>query len=289
MFKYLSMILFHGAMQTPVRATLDDGQVLMGEVKTKVLLLQSGSGLLEVPLEDVGEVVPATGGLGQSEGRVDVWLRNGSELHGTWADPKLAMDILIGGDEVSVDLPMNDLSRFQLQGDAAWPTGPVYRMRTRFGDDFLVDPARTHLVVTNKFGTFSPLLSECVAVAPVAEATGDWRIQLQTGTVLIGHLQENKLTVALPMGPDQISVALDQFVSLRMEYWSPAPASPGYRDDLLGPSRREEQPVHELSVDVSSWEAPRGRQAPVEAPPAAAASGWFDSAALSATKQSQPE
>ena len=78
---------------------------------------------------DVGEVVPATGGqLGEADGRVDVWLRNGSELRGTWADPHLAMSIRVGGADVPVDLPMNDLSRFQLQGDARWPGGPIYRM-----------------------------------------------------------------------------------------------------------------------------------------------------------------
>src|SRR5689334_15797738 len=116
MLHFLSMLFLHGAAETPVRATFDDGQILMGEVRTKTLKLRSGSGLLEIPLEDVGEVVPASlGGLWASEGRVDVWLRNGSELRGTWADPALAMTVRVGGEDVPVDLPMNDLSRFQLQ------------------------------------------------------------------------------------------------------------------------------------------------------------------------------
>jgi hypothetical protein len=292
MMHFLSMLLLHGAPETPVRATFGDGQVLMGEVHTKTLKLQSGSGLLEIPLEDVGEVVPAAvGGLGESEGRVDVWLRNGSELRGTWADPKLAMSILVGGDDVAIDLPMNDLSRFQLQGGAAWPTGPVYRMRTTSGDDFLVDPTKTELVVVNKFGTFAPKLSECVSVAPIGEAKGDWRIELQTGTVLIGHLQDNKVTVALPMGPDEISVNLDAFVSLRMESWGqpPPPAA--------APVRREQSPPvlyedHDWSPELPASEVPAPvpyseSYKPARARPSAPA--WFDSAPMSATKDAIDE
>lgn len=196
----------------------------MGEVQTRVLRLESGSGVLDIPLADVGEVVPASsGGLGESEGRVDVWLKNGSELRGRWADPKLAMTITVGGADVPIDLPMNDLSRFQLQGEARWPAGPVYRMRTRFGDDFLVDPARTHLVVENDLGTFSPLLAECRSVAPIDDPLGLWRIELQTGTVLLGHLQDDIVTVALPMGPAEVSVPLAQFVSLDIERWAAPP------------------------------------------------------------------
>ena len=155
--------MFSGpAVETPVRATLNDGQILMGEVKTRVLQLATGAGLVDVPLADIGEVVPVSAeGLGVSEGLVNVWLRNGSELRGRWSDPKLAMSIAVGGSDVPIDLPMNDLGRFQLQGAAAWPTAPVFRMRTSWGDDFLVDPTRTHLVLANNLGTFAPLLAEC--------------------------------------------------------------------------------------------------------------------------------
>lgn len=292
MMHFLSMLLLHGAPQTPVRATFGDGQILMGEVETKTLKLQSAAGLLEIPLEDVGEVVPASGGgLGEAEGRVDVWLRNGSELRGTWADPKLAMSIQVGGDDVPVDLPMNDLSRFQLQGGAAWPTGPVYRLRTTAGDDFLVDPTKTELVLVNKFGTFAPKLSECRAVAPIGEANGDWRIELQTGTVLIGHLQRDQITVALPMGPDTISVNLATFVSLRMESWGvvpPPPAAParGYlAPEDASPGWAPQQPLGmeqpQSYQDMNRQVRPRQAQAE--------ASAWFDSAPLSATKDAIDE
>jgi len=292
---------------TPVRATLGDGQVLMGEVHTRTLRLTTGSGELEVPLADVGEVVPATGGqLGEADGRVDVWLRNGSELRGTWADPHLAMSIRVGGADVPVDLPMNELSRFQLQGDARWPGGPIYRMKTRFGDDFLVDPSRTRLVVVNDLGTFSPLLSECASVAPVGDPQGPWRVTLQTGTVLLGKLQDDRVTVALPMGPSEVSVPLEQFVSLKMESWAPVASSPrgGPRRDeqpALAPSGGETLSVYDggasggpvySQADVAYApeerayvQEPAGRASPSRERPATAAPAWFDSAAIAESKK----
>lgn len=295
--------------ETPVRATLGDGQVLMGEVHTRTLRLTTGSGELEIPLADVGEVVPATGGqLGEADGRVDVWLRNGSELRGTWADPHLAMSIRVGGADVPVDLPMNDLSRFQLQGDARWPGGPVYRMKTRFGDDFLVDPSRTRLVVVNDLGTFSPLLSECASVAPVGDPQGPWRVTLQTGTVLLGELQDDQVTVALPMGPSEVSVPLEQFVSLKVESWTPV-ASGGPRRDKaaeVAPPALETLSAYDgapvggavyPSADVSYAPPERayvdepagGAASPSRARPAAAAPAWFDSAALAESKKASGE
>lgn len=289
---------------TPVRATLGDGQVLMGEVRTRTLRLRTGSGELEVPLADVGEVVPATGGqLGEADGRVDVWLRNGSELRGTWADPHLAMSIRVGGADVPVDLPMNELSRFQLQGDARWPGGPVYRLKTRFGDDFLVDPSRTRLVVVNDLGTFSPLLSECAAVAPVGDPQGPWRVTLQTGTVLLGKLQDDRVTVALPMGPSEVSVPLEQFVSLKMESWAPV-ASGGPRRDkqaevapiletlsvydggaAAGPVYPSQADVAYAPEERAYVQEPAGRASPSRERPATAAPAWFDSTAIAESKK----
>ncbi len=305
MFHAFALLFAHSTDQTPVRATLEDGQILMGEVQTRTLRLQSGVGLLEIPLADVGEVVPVSGGgLGESEGRVDVWLRNGSELRGTWADPRLAMTIAVGGDDVPIDLPMNDLSRFQLQGGTRWPGGPVYRMQTSFGDDFLVDPARTHLVLENDLGTFSPLLSECKSVTPVGDPTGPWRIQLQTGTVLLGHLVDDQITVALPIGPEEISVPLQDFVSLHVESWGPAraaappPAPPMERHYSASegaypmpsaPAGIDETLLSSESVERSTVST-RGRRSPSTAAagaPVAAEDVWFDNSALQATKDAQ--
>lgn len=288
MFHIAALLFSHSTPVTPVRATLEDGQILMGEVQTTTLRLQSGVGLLEIPLADIGEVVPTSGGdLGESEGRVDVWLRNGSELRGTWADPEIAMTIAVGGKAVPVDLPMNDLFRFQLQGGTQWPGGPVYRMRTSYGDDFLVDPSRTHLVLENDLGSFEPLLSECAHVAPVGDPEGPWRVQLQTGTVLLGHLRDASITVALPIGPDEISVPLAEFVSLNVESWGPlappvnrtaAVSVGGGRSASAAPSMRDE-------VSVSEAVPPPGLATPRRAEPAS--EGWFDNSALQATKEAQ--
>ncbi len=300
------------AVETPVRATLNDGQVLMGEVKTRVLQLATGAGLLDVPLADIGEVVPVSAeGLGVSEGLVNVWLRNGSELRGRWSDPKLAMAIAVGGDDVPIDLPMNELGRFQLQGGAAWPTTPVFRMRTSWGDDFLVDPAKTHLVVSNQLGTFSPLLAECQSAQPVGDPTGPWRIVLTTGTVLLGKLQDAAVTVALPLGPEEMTVPLENFVSLRLESWRPvaaaAPVQPPYpAGPAVGPreyATRDDQAAAEAVVvesaerravgrpavgrpAKSSGHASGGMAAPASAP-APADGAWFDRSALDAAKDAE--
>lgn len=289
MVHVIALLFGNAANQTPVRATLEDGQILMGEVQTRTLRLQSGVGLLEIPLADVGEVVPvSSGGLGESEGRVDVWLKNGSELRGTWADPKLAMSIAVGGDDVPIDLPMNELSRFQLQGESRWPGGPVYRMQTTYGDDFLVDPARTHLVLENDLGTFSPLLSECKTVTPVGDPTGPWRVQLQTGTVLLGHLVDDTITVALPIGPDEISVPLEEFVSLRVESWGPTRAAAiqpevygGYPAVQESVAASDERPRRDNARQPAAATAPH----PTNQPNGGMSDGWFDNSALQATKE----
>ena len=301
MFAIIAALFHPHVPDTAVRATLGDGQILMGEVRTKTLRLQGGEGLLEIPLADVGEVVPAEGGeLGDAHGFVDVWLRNGSELKGKWADPQLDLAILVGGQSVGVQLPMDDLTRFQLQGSERWPQGEVYRMRTTYGDDFLVDPARTHLALDNNLGKFEPLLSECRSVAPVGDPTGEWRVELQTGTVLVGHMRDDVVTVALPMGPDTVSVPLAHFVSLHVENWGQPlmpvmPVVPQYqpdgRDYIEEPSRK---PVDDGSVS----DGERGVTQPVEAPEsvsqratparaAPAAAGWFDSKALQGMKKAK--
>lgn len=308
MFHAIALLFSHNVDHTPVRATLGDGQILMGEVQTRTLRLQSGVGLLEIPLADIGEVVPAdAGGLGASDGRVNVWLRNGSELRGTWADPKIAMSIAVGGADVPIDLPMNDLNRFQLQGETRWPGGPVYRLKTAYGDDFLVDPSRTHLVLENDLGTFAPLLSECVAVAPVDDPEGPWRVQLQTGTVLLGNLRDDTLTVALPMGPEEVRVALDGFVSLHVETWRPtpypiAPPPPGYGERPAEPVSVAPYGGYDEGVAAETVEAAPTREltrghgsSPRQSAPAAAPSRpladdsalWFDNSALQATKDAQ--
>lgn len=275
--------------ETPVRASFGDGQVLMGDVHTKTLVLTTGAGVVDIPLSDVGEVVPADGeGLAEARGRVTVWLRNGSELRGTWTDPTLAMSVKVGGDHTTVNLPLNDLQRFQLQGRTEWASGPIYRLKTAFGDDVLVDPARTTLVIHNQFGTFEPRLSECTHVEPIDETDGQWRVELASGTVLIGNLDNNALTVALPMGPEQVSLPLADVVSLTTDNWQPrvVQSQNEYRPDMM-------YEVESLSVaSVRPGRARRqGRssRAPQSAAPSAGPMGpddaWFDRAVLEASKE----
>ncbi len=278
MLDLLAIFAKNPHVETAVRATLADGQVLMGDVRTRVLRLATGAGLVEVPLADVGEVVPAAReGLQVSEGVVNVWLRNGSELRGTWSDPALAMGIKVGGGVMPVDLPMNELTRFQLHSREAWPAGPVYRMKTTWGDDLLVDPTKTHLVVQNQLGTFAPSLAECRSLHPITDPEGDWRIELATGTVLIGKLQDKSVAVSLPMGPDEFTVPLANFVSLTLESWSTPtvpvtlPLAREVRDDRMtveaAPRLQPRQPQSATGQDESG--------------------DWFDRGALDATKSAQ--
>lgn len=208
---------------TPVRALLLDGQVMVGEVETDTLYLESALGTLPIPLADVGEVLPVEGtDLKGSSGYVTVWLRNGSELRGKWADPELRMGLEIGGSVLAVDLPANELTRFQMQGGEIWPEAPVYRVRTHSGDDFLVDPDASRIEVTNELGTFAPYLSECASIVPNGDS---WTLTLHTGTVLKGTLTADTLDFDLEVGPPEVAVPVDQIVSMSWEDWGGAYAN----------------------------------------------------------------
>ena len=91
---------------TPVRVTLDEGQRLVGDVLAGTLLLESGLGTLEIPIDAVGEVEPVEGqDLAGSGDHIRVWMRDGSELVGRWAEPELDVAIAIGGGTQVVGLP----------------------------------------------------------------------------------------------------------------------------------------------------------------------------------------
>jgi hypothetical protein len=206
-----------------IRATLDDGQVLYGDARTSRLSLDSPLGTLKIPLEDVGEVVPVEGGqLGDADGHVRIWLRDGSELVGKWQDPEIAMAIRVGKEDVKIDLPAQELTRLQTQGGEVWPHGAVYRVRTVHGDDFLVDARESRFTLVNQLGSFSPALADCRSVRPVDDPEGDWRIELATGTVLIGALDGSQLTLAMTLGPETVTVPLASFDSMEQQTWSTA-------------------------------------------------------------------
>ncbi len=250
---------------TPLGVTLDDGQVLIGLVTTDVLMLDGILGSVAIPLEDIGMVLPVEGKtLGDSHGHVTVWLRNGSELRGEWSEPELAVGLAVGGTEVAVDVPTDQMAALQLQGSEAWPSEGLFRARTTWGDDFLVDPQLTRLTLENELGVFSPFLSECAAVGPIGAPDGDWRIELLNGTVLQGPLRESEIAFALPMGPEEVVVPLDKLVSLERGSWGGQPTPP-----------------------APAAEAPPARTPPpISAAPALPESqGWFDNRRLQDAKR----
>ena len=264
-----------------VRATLDDGQIVVGAVVTPTLRLQSQAGLLEVPLDDVGEVRPSEGGaLSASNGNVSLWLRNGTELVGQWADPELAMGLEIGGGIANVELPAEELLRLQLQGGADFPVGDVYRVRTLWGDDVVVDPEETTLSIESTLGTFHPTLAECAEASPIAEPDGDWRIELMNGTVLIGPLTEESLTFGLPRGPEAFTVPLTAFAGLEHQRW--AGGETWSSDSSFLATKIEE----DLLLDTASPSPPGPANAP-EMQKLSDAPGWFSSSGLRQERQYQ--
>jgi len=220
----LVWLLFTGCMGSSdgasVRVTLDDSQVMVGEVWTEVLQLDGALGVIAIPLEDVGEVVPVEGhDLDASNGFVTVWLRNGTELRGRWTDPELQMGLSMGNELVTIDLDMNHMGRFQTPGAEDWPDSQVFRVKTTHGDDLLIDPESTRVTLTNSMGTFAPWLSECRSIAPIGDPSGDWRVELASGTVLIGPLQYKTFELAMPMGPEEIEIPIEDVVSLTWQDW----------------------------------------------------------------------
>ena len=250
----------------PVRATLDDGQILVGEAVTDTLQLEAGFGTIDVPLDDIGEVLPIEGGaLASSNDHVTVWLRNGAELRGRWAEPELAMTLSVGGERVGVDLPTGKLERFQLQGGDLMPEGLVYRAHTIFGDDLLVDAERTRFGVESDLGRFAPFLSECEAITALEGAL--WEVALVGGTVLVGAPVTDALTLTLPLGPEAVTLRLDELVSLERQDWGDYSR---YRD----------------SYDIAPAAEATSPMRPARAAPESD-TGWFDNGRQAAFKETR--
>ncbi len=223
----------------PVRVTLTDAQIVVGDVQTTELALEGALGRLDIPLDDVGEVVPVTGDLGTSRDEVTVWLRNGTELRGRWVDPTLALGMTIGGEPLSIDVPMADVGRIQTTGANIWPDRPVFRVETEHGDDLLVDPEITRVTIVNGMGTFSPFLSECRTLAPLPG--GDWRLELKNGSVLTGPLQHDSFDFAMPLGPDRVTIPVGDVTRLTWQDWRrskyDAPSSGWFESERYGDAK----------------------------------------------------
>lgn len=257
-FGILGLVGCGGGGATPLGVTLHDGQVVVGEVTTASLVLEGVFGEVAIPLSDVGVVVPVEAStLGASDHQVTVWLRNGSELRGRWRDPELSLGVAAGGDVVPVDVPTAQVQAIQLRGGEEWPAPGTYRVRTSHGDDVLVDPEQTRVTVSNALGTFSPFLSECASVGPIADPRGDWRVVLRSGTVLVGPLQEEALTLHLPSGPDEVRVALADLVAIDQQVWTESAGYDGSRlagmvNDLVPASAVSEPPAPSPVQGLSS-------------------------------------
>jgi hypothetical protein len=159
---------------------------------------------------------------------------------------------------VEVDLPMDSLERFQTRAGELWPEGVVYRVRTTHGDDFLVDADASRVVLENDLGSFAPYLSECASLAPVADPSGDWRIELTNGTVLIGPLADSSIGFVLPHGPETITVPLEVFVSMERQEWA-EPAALSW-----------------TSASAPVAEQPQAAEPPSPAPRRALSDTWFE-------------
>ncbi len=280
--------------QAAVRVTMDDGQVLYGDARTARVSLHSTLGELKIPLGDIGEILPVEGDqMEDSEDHVRIWLRDGSELVGQWSEPELAMTIDVGKESVRIDVPTDDLGRLQTQGGEVWPRGAVYRVRTVHGDDFLVDAKDSRFTMVNQLGTFSPSLADCVTIRPVDDPEGDWRIELATGTVLIGELDGSQFTLAMPMGPESVTLPLASFVSMEQQSWGTATVQ---RSDS-GRTRRGVGARKASSASYEAWDSTEAVAAPqaaityddegiIEAVEDDSPNGWFRRHGLEQAKQS---
>jgi hypothetical protein len=222
---------------SPVLASLEDGQVLQGLVTTTDVQLRTEFGTLAVPIGDIGELEPVEGGhLEDSHNHVKIWLRNGSELVGEWAEPELKFHLDVGEQWIEVDLPMNEMERFQLKDGQNWPNQNTFAVTTSYGDDFVVDTQTTQFTLTNPLGSFSPYLKECKSLAPIGEPDGDWRVELHNGSILIGKIDESHITFALPMGPEFIRVPLEHIAKLERNTWNTYEINEGDMNDQHKPS-----------------------------------------------------
>ncbi|MEQ1502375.1 MAG: hypothetical protein ABMB14_09095 [Myxococcota bacterium] len=288
MIGVMTALIGCGSDGTTVGATLDDGQVLVGAITTDTLRLEGALGGIDVPLADVGMVLPVERRtLADSNGNVTVWLRNGSELNGKWTEPELAMAIGVGGRTQTVELPTDRLQTLQLQVGESWPALDLFRVRTIWGDDFLVDPEQTRLTLASDLGRFELTLAECVIVGPVGDPTGPWRVVLGTGTVLVGEVDGEALAFSLPMGPASLSVPLSGLVSLARGGWADQGAP------VDEPARSPAPPIAMAEAAGNGGHAadalalvPSTSPAPAPARPGLAASaGWFDNRRMSDAKR----
>ncbi|WP_372369388.1 hypothetical protein [Candidatus Uabimicrobium sp. HlEnr_7] len=198
-----------------VQVTLSDGQKIVGLLSTTELTLSSSLGELKFSTADAGELgLFGSENIEQSENKVRLWLRNGSEFVGLWQKPSINMLMELGGKKQQIQIPISKLKRMQFQSKEVWPTQAVFRILTHEGDDFFVDVTKTQMIFANEMGTFVPFLSE---VSQLQKSDNNWRIYLQNGSVFIAKLQQEHLDLHLTMGPRRLAVPLTAIKMMNRE------------------------------------------------------------------------
>jgi hypothetical protein len=192
-----------------VKVTLNDNQIVVGEMTTKVIRLKTSHGTLDFSTEDAGELGPWKGkSLSESGRAVCLWLRNGSEFIGLWDKPSVHLKFEAGGENFDVDIPFEKLKRLQFYNTARWARKAVFRVATTFGDDFFVDVDRTRITFKHDLFVIKPFLDEIKHIEPMKEPEGSWLLEMTNGTVLETSIDQEALVLHLDMGPETITVPM---------------------------------------------------------------------------------
>ncbi|MHC4778875.1 MAG: hypothetical protein ACYTFG_09905 [Planctomycetota bacterium] len=198
-----------GPSKPKVRVTLNDGQVLVGELTTRTFTLKTDMGTLRFDTSDAGELGPLTGSdMKKSERTVKLWLRNGSEFVGSWEKAAVTVALDMGGKDISVEVPIEKVERLQFEGEAEWSDDPMFRVLTKTGDDFFVDLTKTQIVFSNELGRFDPFLKEIENLKPLDTEKKKWEVRLEAGTVFNAEIAQDALELRLDMGPESFKVPL---------------------------------------------------------------------------------
>ncbi len=256
-----------GAADFNVRATLEDGQVVVGNIATPAFRLKTGLGTFDFDSRHAGELGPAEGqDMRNPDRAVKLWLKNGSEFVGFWEKPSVTITLEAGGLAVPVDIPIAKLKRLQFGGSDVWDDKPVFRVITAAGDDFFAASTRTRITFRNDFCEISPFLSEVRRLMPADEAKKTWRVELENGTVINAGIPQGQVLFHLDMGPKTISVPLAsiEFMDRQTLYNQPPSAGVFFNENAQGEGHRAEAqanpPGYYSNVAQKAAKASAGKQ-----------------------------
>jgi hypothetical protein len=230
-----------------VHVQLNDGQVLVGGMTTEMFKLKTEFGTLDFSAEDAGEMGPLEGKDMQQAGNlIKLWLKNGSEFVGGWEHPSVEVAISIGGQDVTVDVPIDKIKRMRFRGDAEYTDKPLYRVLTRSGDDFFVDASASKIHFKGELGSFSPFLAEIAGLERNKGDDNQWRIRLQNGTTLHAGIQQDGVELSPAMGPGKVKLSWSLVARMEPAHMNaPAavtksPVAPEYYDNAPQRAMKEQ-------------------------------------------------